>query len=956
MTDVNDTTSLQEQLVAHRERLATLLRQVAIHGASYAPPAQISGIAEARREIAQLKAALRDAGVVIQDEIGDVALPQATASAPMFARPQMARLTLLLEGDVQRFTPEEQASCIFLLSRAVNIALEDIRIVYIGSGSIKLVVELPEDAATRLTLLHESNNPVLQKLRILAMHRQLPATEQNLAELPPAPVIASVHAARDVNIATNQTIFNVSHHPQQPRPTIDPAEAQQLLDRLPLDTTPDPALLPPGSRMQLLRNPLFVGREADLKAIAKNLKGGGAAAITTGIGGVGKTQLASEFAHRYGQFFAGGVFWLSFADPTGIDAEIAACGGVGAMELYTDAHSLTQAEQVAKVRAEWALSIPRLLIFDNCDDLPGTTAETLLAQRMPKSGGCRILVTSRRGQWPRGLGIAALPLSVLSRAESIALLRSHRGDISDDEVDAIANELGDLPLALSLAGSYLETYRDETFGAPNTYLANLQKQLLDHRSMQGAGAGPSLTGHELNVRATFNLSYQRLDTAEPIDALAIDALARAAYLAPGEPFPRELLLATLGDRADDEETAARRADALRRLHALGLLEQNDDDYVRLHPLLAIFAQELDSDSTAQIAVIRFLRGAVSHTAWPTALRRTAAFQLLRLHGLIDGGPISSVELLACLDLTAPFVAAPTNHLHLIEAITTHLDTSVVDIFDRQHVQLLVYRAMLQGKLSEIEDEPTDFRIQEASRDYDSAGALNEKIIQTQSKQETDQRVRARIKLGAANLRMHKVDKMPTSADSPDKQRLLLEAVELYLTAAEAARAYNQDIILEAMVYKELSYTYSCLERWPGAEEYYNLALDTLKRGSEYIADSQAYVRQHASTLETASEIHFAKGLAISTGPDSSLALEEYIMAYNLAQDEITLLQQASRNNLRLIVAYINAGDYLKAMSKCVNCPIPEATRKATAYWQTAHEEAHRLGLSQWEDEARKRFD
>jgi hypothetical protein len=199
MTDADDINSLQEQLTTHRERLAVLLRQVATHTEAYAPPAQISGIAEARREIARLKAALRDAGDVVEEQVGDV------------------------------------------------------------------------------TMVDETTGPV------------------------GAPVIASAHAARDVNIATNQTILNVSYLPQ-PHPTIDPAQAQQRLDRLPLDVIPDLASLPSGSRMQLLRNPLFVGREADLKAIAKNLKDGGAAAITTGIGGVGKTQLASKFAHRYGQF------------------------------------------------------------------------------------------------------------------------------------------------------------------------------------------------------------------------------------------------------------------------------------------------------------------------------------------------------------------------------------------------------------------------------------------------------------------------------------------------------------------------------------------------------------------------------------------------------------------------------------------------------------------------------
>jgi hypothetical protein len=72
--------------------------------------------------------------------------------------------------------------------------------------------------------------------------------------------------------------------------------------------------------------------------LAETLKAGGAAAIAplaaaTGMGGIGKTQLAAEFAHRYSQYFAGGVFWLSFASADSVPAEIASCGGPGAINL-----------------------------------------------------------------------------------------------------------------------------------------------------------------------------------------------------------------------------------------------------------------------------------------------------------------------------------------------------------------------------------------------------------------------------------------------------------------------------------------------------------------------------------------------------------------------------------------------------------------------------------------------
>ena len=147
------------------------------------------------------------------------------------------------------------------------------------------------------------------------------------------------------------------------------ARAEARLATMSVDTVPAPAALPTGSRMPLARNALFVGREADLKALAAALKAGETAAVgqiaaATGLGGIGKTQLAAEFVHRYGQFFQGGVFWLSFADPQAVPAEIATCGGPGAMKLRDDFGSLSLNDQVQLVAAEWQAPLPRLLVFD----------------------------------------------------------------------------------------------------------------------------------------------------------------------------------------------------------------------------------------------------------------------------------------------------------------------------------------------------------------------------------------------------------------------------------------------------------------------------------------------------------------------------------------------------------------------------------------------------------------
>jgi hypothetical protein len=284
---------------------------------------------------------------------------------------------------------------------------------------------------------------------------------------------------------------------------------------LPVDIIPPLAALPPQSRMPLSRNPLFVGRRQDLRWLAQALKGGHTVAIgqtgtvaTTGLGGMGKTQLASEFIHRYGQFFSGGVFWLSFADPKTVPAEIAACGGAGAMELRPNFGQLPLEDQLRLVRAAWQEPIPRLLVFDNCEE------PQLLAQWRPASGGCRILVTSRRAEWDPLLGVQTLPLDVLQRHESVALLREHCPDADDETLEAIAAEVGDLPLALHLAGSYMARYRRVI--TPTQYLQQLQDPaLLKHPSLKGLGLSP--TGHAQNVYRTIALSYDQLDPANPTD-------------------------------------------------------------------------------------------------------------------------------------------------------------------------------------------------------------------------------------------------------------------------------------------------------------------------------------------------------------------------------------------------------------------------------------------------------
>src|SRR5262249_28987839 len=294
------------------------------------------------------------------------------------------------------------------------------------------------------------------------------------------------------------------------------------------------------------------------------------------------------------------------------------CGGAGALDLRPDFGNLDLPDQIRLVLAAWLGPLPRLLVFDNCED------EALLVKWRPPSGGSHVLVTSRRTSWSAGLGVRLRPLGKLSTAESVALLCKHRPDLlaADHVLREIAEELGRLPLALHLAGCYLARYRHASFATPAAYLAALRgPDLLKHASLTGGDWSP--TGHEQHVARTFALSHQRLRPGDAADDAGRQLLMRAACFAAGEALPRHLLTRSL--RPGPEDGAGRREDAIARLADLGLIEQQQNGTLVLHRLLAAFVVHGSPESDLGEAL--------------TAVESTLAAEAQRLH---DAGLLSSL--------------------------------------------------------------------------------------------------------------------------------------------------------------------------------------------------------------------------------------------------------------------------------------------------------------------------
>ena len=366
---------------------------------------------------------------------------------------------------------------------------------------------------------------------------------------------------------------------------IPPGPAITGITAIPVEgELPEPGPLPFGSRLPFNRNVLFTGRENALQTLANDLllKDAGLPIIqaVSGMGGIGKTQLAVEFAYRYGRNFKG-VHWLNAADPDILKSEIALCGKEMGLLPWPE----TQAEQVALTVQVWKQTGPRLIVLDDFETI--TAARDWL--HVFNHPNLRILILSRRTDWPLDLGLNSLPLEMFDETEGLNFLRQYLSEdrTSDEEIKALASRLGYLPLALELAGRYLNGHVHMT---AKEYLTQIT-EALNHSSMKRWRADlGNPTGHDLDLLTTFALSWNSLDSKD-----VRKLFLACGYCAPNEIIPPELLENTIKDKNIYDE-------ALILLLGVGLLGPGPI----IHPLLAEFARALDTDKEALIAVAHTL--------------------------------------------------------------------------------------------------------------------------------------------------------------------------------------------------------------------------------------------------------------------------------------------------------------------------------------------------------------
>ncbi len=365
-----------------------------------------------------------------------------------------------------------------------------------------------------------------------------------------------------------------------------------------------PALIPdqllPLWNVPYRRNPFFTGREDVLLYLHNQLTANSSVALNqtqaiSGLGGIGKTQIAIEYAHRYRDDYDA-VFWVTAATRETLHSDFLALARL----LQLPVQDLPDQQLIVDAVKQWLARHEHwLLILDNADELD------LLTDFLPTGDTGYILLTTRAQA--TGRLAPSIPIEQMSGAEG-ALLLLRRAQLlapkapleQVSEADRVQAEtlvaaMGGLPLALDQAGAYIE----ET----SCGLAGYQELYRTHHTylLQRRSTGSS--DHPEPVAVTWRLAFLKVERSNPA---AADLLRFCAFLAPDaipEPVITEgstKLGPVLGPVASD---ALALNSALEVLRMYSLVRRNPDSKTLIiHRLVqAVLKESMDEQMQRQWA-------------------------------------------------------------------------------------------------------------------------------------------------------------------------------------------------------------------------------------------------------------------------------------------------------------------------------------------------------------------
>jgi tetratricopeptide (TPR) repeat protein len=342
------------------------------------------------------------------------------------------------------------------------------------------------------------------------------------------------------------------------------------------------------------RNPLFTGREEVLNQLYEALRAGKTAAIAqpqaiSGLGGIGKTQTAVEYAHRYRENYMA-VLWVRAETDGSINSDFVTIANLLALPVKQEQE---QHRIIEAVKRWFAEHTDWLLIFDNADDL------AMVQSYLPLGSKGHVLLTTRA----HATGRIAKRIEVQKmESDEGALFLLHRAKIldADTPIDAasrtdqntarkIVEAMDGLPLALEQAGAYIEETECGLQGYVRLYRVRGVKLLKEH--------GEYIPDHPRPVATTWSLSFENVEQA---NAAAAELLRFCAFLAP-DAIPEALFAQSAVDLGPKLEPVASDPSmlnaAIRELFKYSLVQRDPETQtLSVHRLVQeVLKDQMDED-------------------------------------------------------------------------------------------------------------------------------------------------------------------------------------------------------------------------------------------------------------------------------------------------------------------------------------------------------------------------
>jgi len=388
------------------------------------------------------------------------------------------------------------------------------------------------------------------------------------------------------------------------------------------------------------RNPFFTGREKILEDLTRALEQRKSAALC-GLGGVGKTQTAVEYAYKHRSQYTA-VFWVKAESRGTLLADFVS---IAAALNLPSAAAKEQELTVAEVRRWFDTQSGWLLILDNADDLD------LAKEFLPRDPQGDLLLTTRA----HALGGLAERLVVdeMQPEEGARLLLRRAGLAGNDRTLAlqISSELGGLPLALDQAGAFIEETPCSLAEYLEIYLSEKEKLLAER--------GGSLGDHQ-SVTVTFSLAFEK--TAVD-NAAAGDFVRLCAFFAP-DAIPEEIFTKGAAELGENLGPAAGNllgfANALKAATRFSLLDRDPENKtLDIHRLVQTVVRAGMSDAERLQWAERAVR-AVTTTFLDAEFENWGLCQKLLPHAracgkVIDTMGLESLEAALLLNQTAYYL-------------------------------------------------------------------------------------------------------------------------------------------------------------------------------------------------------------------------------------------------------------------------------------------------------------